>query len=618
MARIGRYEVIHAFKPSAGSECASELPLAIGNIVEVTETHESGWWAGHVLGQTRQGWFPAVALRQLTNVDPNGTEETRIPSKVAAASRDSTSVEGGVSARSPLRRRASERSSPVVKAVPVKESRPHNVRSASLDTRRDARRGPPSLPTSRDARSPVRLSTGAASAANTQPYASPGMRTPSRAITRTPLAGRDARRTSLSPAPPMPQRRGGAGETVTNTGRKASPPSRPASAGVDATVAAQATRDGRRIATPLSGSRAGSPPLTPSAAQCPWPPTVPRLRATLPPSMGQGREAAVGRDDVSQGKRSHAPVAAAVSHSSADVPPVAATVTLGLSADSGSARSVGSARSWRQVPRPKRTSYGPHLASRSTTTATESSSDVESAAALEIRAQRQQVRQLQDELRASKNDLARVVEDQRHLQDQFHRFQQVVNEPVEQKRRGLELQCLQRERTIAAERRQLQTLLEETKRMHEEYTRLGMGPLSARSSDSALLIGSLRGVTAASASSTKSSVGEDIVPGQNVAPLPPPEPSPRVGLRALMPLQTSVHVEPVAHTVLPSPRNQCVASVHVEPVARTVLPSPRNQSVAPSSAGAISQGVPPSPREELGGPQQSVRRLIAVFENRHA
>jgi len=60
-----RTQVLHAFLPT-GDDKANQLPLSAGEIVNVIQKDDSGWWAGHKDGEHITGWFPSRVVKPLS------------------------------------------------------------------------------------------------------------------------------------------------------------------------------------------------------------------------------------------------------------------------------------------------------------------------------------------------------------------------------------------------------------------------------------------------------------------------------------------------------------------------------------------------------------------------
>jgi len=71
-----RAEALHSFVPY-GDDKANQLPLNVGDIVQVVKKDTSGWWAGHKEGGSQHGWFPAGIVRVLGGVSAahNSTQQ---------------------------------------------------------------------------------------------------------------------------------------------------------------------------------------------------------------------------------------------------------------------------------------------------------------------------------------------------------------------------------------------------------------------------------------------------------------------------------------------------------------------------------------------------------------
>jgi len=59
-----RAKVIHDVEPCSPDR-ESQLALSIGDMLNVLEQDESGWWAGHKDGSEITGWFPRTAVTSL-------------------------------------------------------------------------------------------------------------------------------------------------------------------------------------------------------------------------------------------------------------------------------------------------------------------------------------------------------------------------------------------------------------------------------------------------------------------------------------------------------------------------------------------------------------------------
>jgi len=92
-----RAEALHSFVPY-GDDKANQLPLYVGDVVQVVKKDTSGWWAGHKEGGSQNGWFPAGIVRVLeASSAPSPTQQslTAVPDATSSASATVHSVWSG-------------------------------------------------------------------------------------------------------------------------------------------------------------------------------------------------------------------------------------------------------------------------------------------------------------------------------------------------------------------------------------------------------------------------------------------------------------------------------------------------------------------------------------------